>query len=462
MSCISRVCLALLALAAALPLLALADSASSEQEQNQRQLDKWRTDSAHYNRLLHDLKRFLSLPPEKQERLRQLDRALHEEDSAGYARLRGVLDRYADWLRRLPEADRGKIEAAANTRERIQLIRELREREWVEKLPLATREALRKLPAEQQPVRIAALRREERQFREEWRTAFRHWDELMRPRPQVQQGNLFQNLEPELKTFIAESLAPLLSPEEKERLRRAQGQWPLFPKTLVELADKHPIRFPPAPVTGPTRFDDLPPALKTKFPELKDSPPTQIKAAEGKWPDYPLAVLEFARPYQVRPWRQMGPCRPEEFASSVREFHDRKLVPILSDTEKDLLKKAEGHWPQYPRVLVQLSRKHGLQLPGMMLPGPRQLWDTFRTQRETASSDELPEVPDHALLEFVRDMEPQERSKLPSLSLDSPTSRALLKQAYFQKNPAELQRIRQADLKKKQLSPQKNQGKPKK
>ena len=36
----------------------------------------------------------------------------------------------------------------------------------------------------------------------------------------------------------------MLSPQEKERLAQAEGKWPEFPRTLVELADKHPPALP--------------------------------------------------------------------------------------------------------------------------------------------------------------------------------------------------------------------------
>jgi hypothetical protein len=458
-----RFFLGIIPLAVALPLMVWADAGADELEQNRRLLEKWRRDPEHYARLRRDLQKFLTLPPERQTRARDLNRALQEEDSAGYARLRGVLERYTDWLRRLPESDRQRIEAAPNSNQRLRIVKEIRQREWIDRLPLATRQELQRLPGEQQVARIAELRRQERERRAEWRTAFRHRDELIRQRPPQQRVTALQQLEPEIRTFITESLAPLLTREEKERLRAAHGQWPLFPQTLVELVDKHPIRLPPAPKTGPTHFDELPPAVKNRLPELKTSPPAEIAAAEGKWPEYPLAVMEYAKPYsRLRVVRQMGPCRPDEFAASVREFREKKLLPVLGESEKELLSKAEGHWPQYPRVLLQLSRKHGLQVPGMTLPGPKHLWDAFRAQPLTASAEELPEVPDYALLEFVRGLEPQERTKLPSLSLDNPAGRMLLKQAYFQRHPAELQRLRQADMKRKQQLQQMNKGKPRK
>jgi hypothetical protein len=45
------------------------------------------------------------LSPEMRQRVRQLDKDIQEEDPATRSRLLGVLQRYAFWLSRLPEAD---------------------------------------------------------------------------------------------------------------------------------------------------------------------------------------------------------------------------------------------------------------------------------------------------------------------------------------------------------------------
>jgi hypothetical protein len=57
------------------------------------------------------------------------------------------------------------------------------------------------------------------------------------------------------------------------------------------------------------------------------------------------------------------------------QFIERTLLPKLTAAEKDELKSAEGHWPEYPRLLVELARRHGLEVPLLRLPGPRELWE---------------------------------------------------------------------------------------
>src|SRR5438128_140895 len=104
-----------------LPLAVRADSGAEPLEQNRALLEGWRKHPEHYARLRHDLEAFLALPVERQARLRELDRVLHEEDSLTYARLHRVLERYADWLQNLPESQRRKIESAEDNKQRLRL-----------------------------------------------------------------------------------------------------------------------------------------------------------------------------------------------------------------------------------------------------------------------------------------------------------------------------------------------------
>jgi len=143
-------------------LLAEADSPHDDVEHNRRLLEKVRKDPQHYERLRQNLAAFLALPEERQEKLRQLDQELHDKNAKIASRLQRVLERYADWLQSVPEADRQRLQNEADPKKRLQLIRELREQLWVNRLPKAVREELKKLAPDQQRVRVAELRKEER------------------------------------------------------------------------------------------------------------------------------------------------------------------------------------------------------------------------------------------------------------------------------------------------------------
>jgi hypothetical protein len=443
MSFVRRIMIGLAAMLLLIPLPGGADSGKDELEHNRRLLDKWRKDPEHFELLRRDLLAFLALPESRQSRLRQLDRDLHDEDSATSVRLQRVLERYAEWLQRLPEAERRRILSETDPKKRLEIIRDLREKQWVERLPLAVREDLQKLPADQQRGRIAELKKEERKRREEWQVAIRNWNELTQNRPAMTR---LDDLTPALKTFVHESLFPMLTPEEKNRLQQAQGKHPLFLRTLVELADTHPIWLP-GPTTGPATFEQLPAELQTRLKNVKDWPPSAVEQARGKWPDYALAVVRFARANKVRVPKPLGPCRPAEFSPAIRAYIEKQLLPVLGADDVALLKKAEGNWPVYPNRLRQMAGKHGLQIPGMQLPGPRQGWDPYRSP-PAAKAEALPEVPIHTLLEFARtEMDAEEQASLPRLWFDDPASRMKVNAMYLKNHPRVLQQLRQADQK---------------
>jgi hypothetical protein len=431
-----------------MPLFGEADSGNDEVERNRLLLEKWRSDPEHYQSLRRSLRAFLALPEERQKRLRQLDQDLHEEESATSVRLQRVLERYAEWLQQLPEADRQQLQRETDPNKRLQLIRGLREREWVQGLAKAIRDDLEKLPADQQRVRVAQLRQEERKRHKQWQVAIRNWAELMQNRPQITR---LQDLSPEVNTFVHESLFPMLTAEEKNHLLQTEGKHPLFLRTLVGLAEKHPIRLP-GPTTGPATFEQLPAELQARLTRVKDWPSPLVKQTEGKWPDYAIQVTRFARDreHKVRLPKQLGPCRPGEFSPSVREFIEKKLVPALGADDAALLHKAEGIWPRYPSLLLQLAGKHGLQVPGMRLPGPPQMWNPYRTA-PPARAEALPEVPLYTLLEFARtELSSEEQTSLPALWFDDPMSRSKVKQLYLERNPKVFQQLRQADQKAQQ------------
>src|SRR5205823_4234919 len=85
----------------------------------------------------------LALPPERRERMIQLDADLQRAGgSARQQRLRDVLRRYTDWLDRLPESERRQVTEAPSKQARLGRIRELREQQWLRRQPKAVRDGL--------------------------------------------------------------------------------------------------------------------------------------------------------------------------------------------------------------------------------------------------------------------------------------------------------------------------------
>jgi len=364
------------AILAAAPLAGLSDPTPEERAENHRKVEKWRADPALFARLRGDALAFLQMPAPRQEQVLKLDRELHALPVPAQAHLLDVARRYAAWLDRLPEADRQMVKEAPDPKTRLQRIRELREKEWIRRLPRKQREKLEQAQGAERERLVQQFRRVELQRRTEWQKAFQHWDELVKKQPMPA---TLADFPPEVQTYVNEYLHPyLLGPKEKIALERAQGDWLAFPYLLVSVADRHPMALPGT--KGPTQFSELPAEvqkrLSTRVKKQGNAP--ALKKVEGKWPQYGAVVTLLARKNQLRLPYELWPSRREDLSAPVGNFLDKELWPALNDGEKDRLKKAESIWPLYPRTIQALAQQHKLQVPWQTLPGPREKWDSFR------------------------------------------------------------------------------------
>jgi hypothetical protein len=89
-----------------------------------------------------DFAAFSRMPAADRDRIKRVVGELSEEDPETQVRLLQVMQRYLAWLDRLPAADRRWVEDAASTTDRVERIRELRERQWIASLSLPERERL--------------------------------------------------------------------------------------------------------------------------------------------------------------------------------------------------------------------------------------------------------------------------------------------------------------------------------
>jgi hypothetical protein len=356
--CASRRLLLLTAslLVLSVPLVALSDQKGSTLEQNRQQLNEWRKDAQHYARLKRDGRAFLSLPLERREQMVKLDQALHGEKGSGALRLKRTLDRYVSWLERLPEAERRRIREIPDRAKRLQCIRELREKEWVARLPLAYRQKVEKAQGKERQLLIRRYKLEERQRRIE--------------------------LQPYFQTFVREYLYPKLNAEEKQRLERVEGKWPDFASALVEVAAKYPPALP-GPWWTPKSIEELPLDLQNRLGVNKKATlkvPPLLKNAETKWPKFGTAVSKYAHLKGISLPYELWPARPRDLSPPVRHFLEKKLLPVLDVAEKNRLQNAEDVWPRYPLMIQELAKKHKLQVPWLTLPGPREHWENIRAR----------------------------------------------------------------------------------
>ena len=305
---------------AAVPVLAVSEAAPDDLEHNRRLLERDRADPDHYARLLRDLRAFQALPPERQEQMRRFDQALHEEDPATQKRLWAVLERYGEWVGRLPEADQRRIDEAADSADRLRIVKDLRKQQWVDRLPKTDRDALEKLAGPERSKQIALSRWEERRRWKEWQD----WAAGQKPRPEAgprpaRPARLSDFPEP-VRLFVRDKLTPMLGDEEKDRLKNAEGKWPQLAVAVADLSEKHPY-LPPPPSGAVVKYDQLPANAKGLLtPESlkKRGQWDELQKLENKWPQYALAVTELLNQQKKAPPPPLGASRPGEFPEEVR------------------------------------------------------------------------------------------------------------------------------------------------
>ena len=395
-------------------------------ERNRRLLEKWRADPDHYQRLQRDLRAFYALPAEKQHRLRELDRYLHDGDEAAQARRWAVVERYTSWLEALPDSERRQVLQAATPADRLAAIRAIRERQWLGRLPRGLRDELDKLPPDRRAARIAALRREEKQQRREWQGLGPAGDAI---RPVS-----LSQFPKDVQEFVSHELQPRLSEREKEELRQANGKWPDLANAIHRLAGRHPV-LPPLPSGKIVMMSELPPSFRKMLPRDKAKAkgkgafrqPKEVKQAAGKWPDFAMAATKWYRDtHRDKVPPPLGASRPGELPRDAQVYVKSRLMPQVTAQQREELRRLEGRWPEYPRRLHELARQRFLVIPGMSLPGPRELWHHARAA--------APDVPGHVLWQFAqKELTPRDWSEL-GLRPDDPLgNREKVKREYLRR-----------------------------
>jgi hypothetical protein len=435
MRCCFRV-LVILAFVASAPVFCYSDSATPEEiEANERLLERWKSDPEHYARLQADLRAFWQLPPERRDRLRQLDQELHDADSITQQRLYGVMERYGAWYERLPEPHQRRLDKTADRNDRVHLVKQLREDQWLARQPKQVRDDLARLPEGKRRHEIAKQRDDDRKRVAGWIRATGAKSGAVGQLPGERPVRA-SDFPPETERYINEVLKPQLREEEREHLGRAEGKWPHYAKAVLDLSDKHPVKLP-GPSTGPASFEKLPKEYTAIYKSQKDVPPSVYKFY-GRWPEYASAMTEAVRSKNLSsPLPQLGPCRPADFAAPIKEFLDNTLSVKLSDKEKEELSKTEGRWPDYPAKVKELADKYGLEVPLMKMPNANYWRDKV--------NNTLPEVPNHLLTDFaVNDLNKEDWKRM-GISLTDPGSREKLVKAYLDSHPEDFRRMKEHD-----------------
>jgi hypothetical protein len=348
------------------------------------------------------LRAFRELPAERQDKIRQLDQQLHEQEPPRRDRLVRVLEAYAAWLYRLQDVDRKRVLAATSPGDRLEAIREARRVQWLANLPAAQRKQLKDLPAADRAALITQWKADEDQRRDAWHTARVHWDAVRTGRPPWPFGDAA--MKKEVLAFVKAAYHPddparcrlTTSPQGgdlgrmREALDRAEkaNEWAVLGQVVHDFSRLPRYEMLPEPATGKpvTGFDDLWPDAAKHFLKRPNAR-QKLEPHAGKWPDFALAVWDESgksKQFAVPPSFVLGPSRPDDFKPEVKRLLG-DLHKAATPAEWGGLKQLEGKWPEYPRELVRVAKAHDRSVPGAMPPGPPSQWaKTYNRTRPPA------------------------------------------------------------------------------
>lgn len=396
-----RALILLVMLGVVAPLAAVPEPIAAEVQANRRRLELLRKQQPELlEKLRAEAEEFFALPKERRQRIVEIHKELQNQSPATRTRLNQVLARYVAWLGRLDETTQRKVAAAADKKQRLELLREIREQEWTKDQPKATQDKLAQLEGDAKQAFIAKEKADERQRRFDWLIAKNFWTELVSEAKGGKRSlpTRFSELPPPVKSYVSDYLVKMfLSQEEKDELAKLEGQWPQYPMKLVELADKHPPALP-GPL-GPKSFADLPARIYNNkeilgvIAKLKKRDPPDLplllgkalKIKEGAWPDFGIGLAKFAS--------KRGHVFDHEFLAynldcllpPMQDFVQKKLKPALDGKESLRLAEAIGKWPDYPQTIQDLAQHHHLHAPWFTLPLPRgENWENYRVPKMSA------------------------------------------------------------------------------
>jgi hypothetical protein len=409
-----RCFLLMLALFAATAFFAAAQQPQEDVEPQRARLQAIRKNADEYARLRESWNAFQSQSDKRKDAVKKLDQDLHALNPTRQQRYSKVLVRYADWLDRLKKTDANAFKAIANAPDgaaRLALVKDQRDREWMETQPKAIREQWAKLQGEARSKFVAERRQEERTRAQHWLVASRFWKELDNKQPlparigdftykakkgakDKDTGKIKDPVEVNpVKDYVDQYLFPFLTPAEKKQLDDAEGRWPDYPIALVAIASHHPTVLPPR---TPTKFKELPDSVQRRFDKKLGGTVKVAKVvAEIKQFEGPSFAHKFAQISlrenilfgKLPDGNEFMACGYKLLTPAMKQFVDKQLLPALNDQSADKRKydESEGFWPDYPQVIQDLSNKYNLQPPWHIMPdADRFHWDRYRTDRFVA------------------------------------------------------------------------------
>lgn len=343
--------------------------------------------SENWNRFWKDLDLFDSLAIEEQNRIILFYDQLIALDPIERQRLWHHAELFSLWLNSIPEEERKQFYSLGDTNEKLGFVRKKREEQWLVNLPKADQDRIQSLDADkdERALYISRLKIEE----SERRTKTLDW--VLKPvlpgggilKGGAPSPSLFNSPRPakftemptEVQKWIQIQLSPRLTQAEQVQLKKAEGVWPNYPRTVYQLSRDH-FLLPGRGNEQITSFKGLPGFLRERLTQEKLDNIFRIRGITPKtedWPDFALSVSQVLKD-QKAGTAFLGPTSIQGLPKNWKALTEKELLPKLDLEGKAFLRRAEGKWPDFPRNLVDMMMIRGIPIPGNPLPAPLGIW----------------------------------------------------------------------------------------
>jgi hypothetical protein len=403
-------------------LWSMAQPSGDELRQLRERYEAYRKQPERLAQLRENFLAYQQLPEDRQKAVRKLDEEMHKLAEKKQTRFWGVLERYADWLDKLkknnPKAYQ-RIKSAPDAATRLALIKTERDGEWMQTQPKSLQTQWTKLGNDARAEFVANLRNDERQKHLQWQIAARFWVELEKKqflpsrlsdfahrikfkdlKAKEKDGKFKEKETNKVHDYVTNYLMKYLTEDEKKQLEAAEGRWPDYPLTLVELARKRPSALPPIRDNEeylPRFFRDLPQPIQDRIEAKKGGGAKtkmlkDLKTYENS-PGYAGKVVEFGTNNGNIPFdHEFWPSHFKGLSKPMQSFVTLELIPKLSTKDKKDLEDHSGRWPYYPKKIQELAKKHHLHPPWHILPEADVWhWDRYRRDRQKATTEKAKE-----------------------------------------------------------------------
>lgn len=343
--------------------------------------------SENWKRFWKDLDLFDSLSIEEQNRIILFYDQLIALDPVERQRLWHHAELFSLWLNSLSEEERKQFYSLGDSSEKLGFVRKKREEQWLVNLPKVDQDRIQSLDADkdERALFISRLKIEE----SERRTKTLDW--VLKPvlpgggilKGGAPSPSLFNSPRPakfsempaEVQKWIQVQLTPRLTQSEQNQLKKAEGIWPNYPRTVYQLSRDH-FLLPGRGIEQITSYKGLPGFLRERLTQEKLDTIFRNRGITPKteeWPDFALSVSQVLKD-QKAGTAFLGPTTIQGLPKTWKSLVEKELLPKLDLEGKAFLRRAEGKWPDYPRNLVDMMMIRGIPIPGNPLPAPLGIW----------------------------------------------------------------------------------------